>query len=634
MGETSFMNNRPLLLAIAAIALVFYLAWPSANATLPGSAEPETGNDSQANQGDPARGALRSEIPTEPEDAPVPAEPIDPAVLHTVRGRVFDITGKPLPGVPVRHGDTVLGESDGVGAFAVEIEVEGRTTLVAEGNGYAPLLNGVVAPHNRQREHVLVAGLAIDLAGMVVDPDGTALSNARVDLYLNDAVLRDFPHGVDMTTPVQHVVVSAEDGRFDLGTVAAVPRRFVSARMEGYGLTRTPAPEYTRQDLYLVLTPQEGAPEPTIDGFVLLPDGRPAGAATVQLGHDGVLTNDNGAFSLALPGPEPGMVLVAGLKDYGTAVMSDFEMVLAATAPNPPAPITLVLREQPLNISGQVVDARGTPMAGWIVNIQQGTAVTRNMTPPVLVEGFGTGLRNLRQVTGNDGAFVLADLMDREYRIRIHQRRTLLTVITDPIPAGTEDARILIEDGLVHEVVRGLVLSHRGLPQPGVKVTLGLVTHRLDNSQGSSWQSGNSTIADADGRFQLHDVPRRYVHLDIAGETVIPTRFEFSPDSNASDLRITVPARRHLRVNVTGGDVERLYMEVHDAEGQGLSIYTFSAGGFSSTSSQRIDQGQTRVLSVSEQGVFLLIFRDQEVVARREILLDPDRVTELTVELR
>ena len=53
-----------------------------------------------------------------------------------------------------------------------------------------------------------------------------------------------------------------------------------------------------------------------------------------------------------------------------------------------------------------------------------------------------------------------------------------------------------------------------------------------------------------------------------------------------------------------------------------------------STSSQRIDEGQTRVLSVSEQGVLLLIFRGQEVVARREILLDPDGVSELAVELR
>ena len=220
------MKTRLLLLTIAAVALVFYLAWPGTDVTLPASAEPETGNDSQAVPGDPARDALRSEIETERQDAPPPGNPMDPARLHTVRGRVFDITGRPLSGVPVRHGDTVLGESDSTGAFAGEMKLEGRASLVAEGNGYAPLLNSVVAPHNQQREHVLVPGLAIELAGIVVDQDGTALGNARVDLHLNDAVLRDFPHGVDMTAPVPHVVISAEDGHFDLGTVAAVPRRF------------------------------------------------------------------------------------------------------------------------------------------------------------------------------------------------------------------------------------------------------------------------------------------------------------------------------------------------------------------------------------------------------------------------
>ena len=302
------------------------------------------------------------------------------------------------------------------------------------------------------------------------------------------------------------------------------------------------------------------------------------------------MTDDNGAFSLPLQKtPEAEQVLVAGLRDYGTGVMRRFGEILVAAAPNPPAPVTLVLREKPLNISGLVVDASGTPLQGWNVNILEGTAVTRNQTPPVLVEGFGTGQRRLRQVTGADGAFVLADLLDREYRIRTYQRRTLLSVITKPIRAGTEDARIVIEDGLVHDVVRGLVLSLRGLPQPGAVVTLGLVTHRMDN--GSSWATGNSTIADADGRFELHDVPRRYVHLDIGGETIIPTRFEFGPYANPGDLRITVPSRCHFQVTVTGGDLDGLRMEVHDAEGQPLTIYTFVAGGSSGSSSPRIDQG-------------------------------------------
>lgn len=625
--------KKPLLaLSVAAFAIAVYLAWPRTDATLPGSAEAGSGIDSPAVPGDLAQVPPRSEVGTERGAALPAADPIDAGRVYAVHGRVFDVSGRPLSGVPIRD-RTVLGESDATGAFAVEVNLATSATLVAEGNGYAPLLNSVVEADNHTREHVLVAGPAIELAGIVVDQNGAALVDARVGLYPNDAVLRDFPYVLDMTTPVSQTVTSSADGRFDLGEVAAAPRRFLSTSLGGYASQRTPAPDYDRQDLYVVLTRKEGEPEITVDGFVLLPDGRPAIGAKVQAGFDEALTDDNGAFSLPLrESLAADQVLVAGLRNYGTVAMSRFGEVIRAAAPNPPAPVTLVLRDQPQNISGQVVDATGSPQQGWIVSITEGTAVTRNMTPPVLVEGFGTGPRAARPVTGADGAFVLADLMDREYRIRAYQRRTLLSVITDPIPAGTQDARIVIEDGLTHEVVRGLVLSPRGLPQPAATVSLGLVTHRMEN--GMSWATGVSTTTDTGGRFELRDVPRRYVHLDIAGETIIPTRFELGPDVNPDDLRITAPSRCHFKVNVTGGDLEGLRMEIHDAGERPLSIYSFRAQGSSSSTSQGIDQGQTMVYGVSELGAMLLIFRGQQIVGQRQILLDADGVNELTVELR
>ncbi len=644
--------SRNVLLAFLALAVpaVLFVLWqalgrePSRDATGPAPAapaleSPEAPADLTALPAAPGErptsaSSTRDAVaaPEEPSSAAAPAEPAPPAAPPRVlRGRVLGPSGTPLAGVPLRRERRggVLARSDGAGRFELEVAADADLPrLVGRGDGFAPLRVTVVRDTNLTDELVVLSAPAVDLAGHVESTDGARLAGARVRLGYEGALRRAFPLPLDATTSLEHEATADARGAFALEQVPALEGAVLGATHAGHEGASVPAPTASRADLVLRLAP--AAEEPTLAGLVLLPDGEPAARAAVGFGFDDARTAADGTFELPLPrDPEPDQPLVAGLKDQGVAYLPDFGAAVLAAAPHPPPPVTLVLPGASLAIAGRVVDARGEPLEGWVVELTAGTPVSRHMTPPIVVEGFG-GPRLLRMPTGADGTFRMDGLLERSYPVRAYERESLRCLYLDPVPAGTTDLEIVVPDGGVHDLVAGVVVSRTGLPVEGAKVSVGLITSQ--GGGGVSWVGGASTVTDAEGRFELEGVPAAHVHLDVGGEAVVPHRELLDHDAPQDDLRLEVARRCHFRVSVAG-DTDGGVLEALDADGEGLMIYRFQANGWSGSSVLSL-RGADGVCTVSEDAVTFVVRRGGDEVARREVVLSPEGVNEIDLVVR
>lgn len=640
--------SRNVLLAFLALAVpgLLFVLWqglsdaPPTKGAAPtareAAAEPDRGAPlaaPTAPRADSARDELEAVLaPAEESTAERDTSEPVPTVLVRLRGRVVDAAGQPLSGVPVRSYDrnrrrkpgAELARSDGSGRFAFETSVEAAPSdLLGHGAGFAALRITVIGEEDRASEHVLLSAPAIDLAGRVETHDGARVEGARVLLRQDEALRRIAPLPLDATVERKYEVRADARGEFELKGVPALEGAELYADHADREGASIPAPTTSRRDLVLRL--ELGPRADSLTGIVVKPSGEPIEGASVRFGFEETRTAADGSFALPLPvDPDADLPLVAGHAKEGVVHLPNFGSVLLAEAPQAPPPTTLVLPGESLSIAGRVVDARGDPLAGWIVSITEGTPATRNMTPPVLVEGFGRP-RLGGVPSGPEGTFALEGLLDRSYPMRAYERGTLRCVYLDPIPAGTTDLEIRVPDGGLHGRVAGAVVSRTGLPVAKASVTVGLITSQ--EGGGVSWISGASTATDEAGRFELLDVPAAHVHLDVGGQAVVPERFLLDHDAPVDDLRVEVARRCHFRATVTG-EREGLSIAAVDAAGEPLMIYRFQANGWSGSSAMPLSRVEG-VCTVSEDAAAFVLRRGGEIVARRDVVLSAEDVNEI-----
>lgn len=617
------------VVGIATAALAWFL-WsdPGDIAPVVTQHDPEQG---EAPIAEPREAAHREAMPAAPE-APA-SEPTaeEQPQLFTVRGRVLDIGGAPLAGVAVlADGTDILGRSDAIGRYEVSLSIEPNGIyLVAEDEGWSPVRQSLVTLANHQSEHLLVSARAFDLGGTVVDTAGTPLKGAVVAIELSSETLRDFPFPLDMARPTRCSTITGDHGRFALAAAPCPAGTTIVARENGYAPGRVAAPAHSSQDLYIVLTAEEAGSK--ISGIVLRHDHRPAEGAKVQFGFGSAVSDATGAFALPLPSNvEADQPLVAGMDGHGLALVPSFGELVLAARPSPPAPVTLVLAANPKDLVGRVIDESGQGLTDWIVSIAKGTEITRHSTPPELAEGFGGG--SIRDVTDENGGFRLSNLLARDYIVRAYHPRTLLTILSDPVAAGTEDLQLVVRADLTHPRLRGKVVSRAGVPLPGVRIVPGLIIHKTE--WGNAWESGDAATTNQAGVFEFADFPRSHVHLDVRGQTVVPERFDIGTEQDVENLTFMVAQRCHFRIEVLGEDLAGLAIEMHDRNGNQLSIYSFSARMSSSSSHKPLEDGRAAVSAVSEDAVELLVFRDsKQPIVRQKITLSSEHVNELRVVL-
>lgn len=547
------------------------------------------------------------------------AEPA-PAIL---RCRLLDCRGHPIAGAPVvlhvfeqqRYrfgdpiGDPVPSDASGVLAFVVP---PGLTVAPKAGAGYATLRTTCWWP-GREVDCVVVAAPAVALTGYVRNEAGAPLAGALVQIQ--SLMLTEFPLPLEQTfgVPFETRVETTADGRFALDAHPLAPGVDLLVTREGYASRRVPCLEGQSGSIEITLHKLVAAAG-RIHGFVLDGAGRPVADAALQLGEvQRAQSAADGAFAFEYP-KEP-TVLVATRRGFLPAVRE-------GVGQDTPVPLVVELGAAALAITGQLVDAAGRPVSGWLVTladpeINAAYALLERLSAPGGTDlPFGAFAR-----TDADGRFLVGGLLDRSYRLRAFDDKTALAIESEPVRAGSAVTLRIPADACVDEL-QGVVADRQGRGIAGASISVFLLASKWGNVE-LVHRLPVTTVAD--GSFTLRGVPRRHVTLSVIGQGLVYQSHRIEDCLLASSLRLEVARSCHVQIE---GEIG-LVVTFLDAAGKVLSVSVHSVGVGYGGNGWHLRAPKSPVMTVSEEAVTMVWARDGKEVGRKAINLVPGTVTTL-----
>lgn len=575
-----------------------------AAATIPNATEIAADDEAALEAGGSADAArVRAEASAIDAVEPRPASP-----APRRRGRVLDLDGVPVAGVPLateEHPTFRLATSGPDGWF--ELPADPPEFVVTDGRWFTlrdtePMtIDGDVVV-------LVVVARALRVGGRVVDPAGDAVEGATVSLDVPWSTYAGFPIPLDRGRATRgRSTTSDASGAFEL-VIPSAPRARLAGTKEGRGSASIAAPADERSDLVLVLAEQAETDDRRIRGVVVHADGTPGLGATVRYGSLATQVDDDGRFELALGhGDRGSLPLVAVKRGHQSAFVADFSAVVElASGPLPEQ--RLVLGPPPLAIEGLVVDHEGRPKKGWIVQPLDPLILYEGRIPPESAESVARG-GALRAVTDERGAFVLDGLDERSYRLQAHSKEDLARIESGPIAAGARNARLVVPADAYFARVDGVVESADGTPIAGVEVRAALITFRTES--GFMTEHGDATTTGADGRFTLTNVPAKRARIDADGDAILPANYDLETHVDGRLVRIVAARRCHVRVEGVTSESKVRHVEVHDARGTALTLMQFQSGGWMSSSQVSIEGGGSPLFAVSETAR-TIVFVDED----------------------
>jgi protocatechuate 3,4-dioxygenase beta subunit len=435
--------------------------------------------------------------------------------------------------------------------------------------------------------------------------------------------------GVDMGTASlmgwQGTTSSA--GVFSFTGIAGIPGYRLSASAAGYRTASVEVPE-DGQAAYIVLTPESAAHTGELAGRVVDPAGQGVARASVRLGGQVARTDEQGSFSIAIDSRAPGARMIALHPDWSPVL----QPCLSASPSDPgawPEPLVLKFLEPSPALEGVVIDESGSPVRGVEVRALDpmswdeclgllGEAPVRDGSRTDSVLGDG------RVDTDENGRFRLRGLSSRSYHLRAADRRTLRIGLSEPIPAGTHDARIVLESASRPCTITGRVVDLRDQPIAGANVA----ARRFAPAAGSNTTEaidGPGVKTDAEGRFQLAQVSCEAGALIVQPEAATPWKLVPLERGAAWDaLVVKVGRTARVRVELQTQGLKADSVAFLDAHGNPLEVGAKrSRSGWISSSSMPLIEGKTEVLVVSEEAATLVLRLNRNEVQRLPVRLDP-----------
>ncbi len=567
-----------------------------------------------------------------------------------------------LPERPAESG-ALAALSDADGRFQLDAPVQDGELVVAEPR-WTTVLSSLCRGGGAAGEHVVVAAPHLEHAGRVVDPSGKPLAGARLEIRAPKSLRLSFPQILDASAEHAWIEESAADGSFRFADAPRLEGATLEVSLTGFRRTLEAAPLANSPALELVLPPIDAQPG-MVYGEVLGPAGAPVAGARITLGHRSLTLSDaHGQFHLELPkdgARDPWIALAPG---FQPAIESASAAVQSGQA-DPGELVVLRLGPPPLAIRGRVLDSDGNPQSGWRVFLADPTFFGALDEVPAHVEGLLAGsagrreiekqmagapegadpselLRNLSTVfwtfavTDSGGNFTLEGLLDRNYRLAVLDPRSLLRFESDPIAAGTLDARVRVPAAGFVEDVRGRVLSTAGRPVPGVTVTPGVDVLRVQidaHSVSSFGFPAPAVVTDAEGRFHFARLPRLEATLELKGDDIVPA--EWGNDGGIGkalgdgrhEVEIRVELSFHVQLEFEPGSADEL--QVFDAAGKRLAVHLFEGTNSISTDSLQLEGGHSKIFVVGENAATLLLRKAGEDVRRVPLALVPGQLNRL-----
>jgi len=209
------------------------------------------------------RGALGNSAdppPFEPGEADAEAAPQSefsiPSLRCSVRGRVVDASGNPLPGIGVQRIHAFLSEarteSGAEGRFELTLE-EPQGELTASGSGWILIGGERYLAAEREDDYLLVLAPAVEFRGRLIDTRGAPVSDASLyAIPAGDALVR---FGL-VAPPLEHESQhgwSEPDGSFRLGPLPFLPGGRIEVSAPGSSPVEFPQPADPSQPIEIVI---------------------------------------------------------------------------------------------------------------------------------------------------------------------------------------------------------------------------------------------------------------------------------------------------------------------------------------------------------------------------------------------
>ncbi len=550
-----------------------------------------------------------------------------------VGGRVIDVSGLPVGGVEVcamrpgglleRNHEVVPAAelarvtADASGRFEIEALVPVQLTVQDE--LYATMYEGMVT--HPEQEVLVIVGQRIPLAGVVVDENGLAIEGVRVTVQALST-----PRELDLSGSMLVVPQVFADirGRFAFESAFEVERAQIQFQAAGFVTLLLDVPPGGAEAMQIVMS-HEAEGLYTISGRVVLEDGSPACGAQVSTGVMASPTDAQGRFVIDF---EPWLsrrvnvdaptVVTAVLKGHlpGSRTLPSVSDVRKSGWPEE---IVIELAGEPLTLRGIVVDADGEPVRGALLeplDMSDFGLVAKDGLPaysgsPMTQEQLAGGAE---AVTTADGRFALGGLFDRDYSIGVLLRPSLAWVVTEPIPADSQAARIVVDRGVIG-TIEGRVVDRMGVGIGGMRVS-------VSRKRIAELVIGNSAVSYEHGLFRINEVTTEPEFLRLEGDAIVPELFrELEPGDDVNALVLEVERRCRIQFDWgqwPAGDRTTSQDEliVVDDRGEQLTMMHVQGGGFGEIPSVPSQQGLTDVLLVSDAAAHAIVHRSGNELLR------------------
>ncbi len=463
---------------------------------------------------------MRATMATDQRDA-LPVRPCQ---------RVVDALGIPVAGLAVRNTRTgVVVESDDKGQFLFDGDpiaganwndaVSGDAIVPAPGwiQVRSPLLDlWLPATAN-----TLVAVPIDTVPGLVIDADGMPVAEAQLTWELEI----DLPERRPLRGVRLHDwrTCTNSRGEFTLTHVPIGSSTRLCVQHPDFlpCVIEAPAPGQ-RLQLRLERPPAQ----PPIFGRVLDAQDQPLANARITVGLESTRSDERGEFCVPVAfSPAAALDISAdGFEPFTTAA-------LPRIVGTERKPLELRLRRVAA-VSGHLVDAHGTPCAGWSV------VLAKSATGPSAERFVGMPGRTLA-----DGQFTLVGVDAESYRIEAWAPDSSGTVRSKLLLAPARNLLIDTTAMPLPERIVGVVRSSDGKPLPGVLVGLARPTAWAIRGH-LALHTGARSISDARGHFEIVTGGVSALDLLVEGATCGVQRLVLDAARAAEPLDLVADGRR------------------------------------------------------------------------------------------
>lgn len=552
-----------------------------------------------------------------------------------LRGRAIDLDGKPIASAVLRLESLdenmpfeAMSLSSGDGSFEFPAQ-DGRGRIYSAGGSWVTLFAGLTAPDSGEINVVLAARQS--LGGIVVDSNGNPIEGARISVHPPQGLRQLLGAQLESSSEITRGANTDAEGVFELPDAPKLVGGWLEAEREGFAELQLPLPPYSDHGLQLVMQRPNHAGS-VVAGVVVDANGRPQSEVLVSTGRSVTSTDPFGRFEFSAQDLIATKQLLAVSNDrrFGRLLLAS-EALHAGRGDG--EDLRIQLSQAPQSIGGQVVDLAGDGVPRvrlWLLNPtlfklpdkQESTTVTRRFDwgaehdpDLMLVENMLSDGRSAYEplLTDDEGHFQFEGLIRPEYRLVGMHGNSLLRAESSPLALGTRDARIVMDAGDSHRLLKGTLVDQRGTHLAGVRVWLHLRTFEWPHGSGLEHR-GPSFVTGEQGEFWFRDVPLRsslVVEGDGLWKTTLSGASELEEFSTETGGRITVTSA--ARVNISSrGEVDAVEFRAQD--GTVLPVHIRRGGLEVEVRRVELWNGLSEELSVPTTAVEIVFFEQASVL--------------------